>query len=117
MGCVPCRHAAADDRELAGRACPAGARGLRARGAAAGAARPDRFPRRDRAVVGMIAAEPWLHRPTAAFAEEWQADLNDFAAELLGKHHRCLRKRLKTVDLDRQEAFHSLRIQTKKMRY
>ena len=68
-------------------------------------------------VVGMIAAEPWLHRPTAAFAEEWQADLSDFAAELLGKHHRCLRKRLKTVDLDRQEAFHGLRIQTKKMRY
>jgi CHAD domain-containing protein len=68
-------------------------------------------------VVTLIAAESWLHHPKAEFAAEWEGNLRDFATALLAKHHRRLRKRLKTIDLDRQEAFHRLRIQAKKMRY
>jgi CHAD domain-containing protein len=68
-------------------------------------------------VASVIAAESWLHHPTSEFAAEWRGNLRDFATTLLAKRHRRLRKRLKSIDLDRQEAFHKLRIQTKKARY
>src|SRR5690348_16821698 len=68
-------------------------------------------------VASVIAGESWLHHPTPAFAGEWQGSLRDFAVQLLAKRHDRLRKRLKVIDLDHQEAFHKLRIQTKKMRY
>jgi CHAD domain-containing protein len=68
-------------------------------------------------VSSVIAAESWLHHPTSEFAAEWRGNLRDFATALLAKRHRRLRKRLKSIDLDRQEAFHKLRIQTKKARY
>jgi CHAD domain-containing protein len=68
-------------------------------------------------IAGVIVAESWLHRPTRELESGWNGNLRDFATELLAKRHRRLRKRLKTIDLDRQEAFHKLRIQTKKTRY
>lgn len=68
-------------------------------------------------IVSVIAAESWLHHPTTELEADWHGNLRDFATELLAKRHRRLRKRLKTIDLDRQEAFHKLRIQTKKTRY
>lgn len=70
----------------------------------------------DRVAV-VIAAESWLHQPKAEFSNEWHGNLKEFATALLAKQHHRLRKRLKTIDLDRQEAFHKLRIQAKKMRY
>jgi triphosphatase len=59
----------------------------------------------------------WLHYPRPEFTEQWQGNLKGFAEELLTKHHRRLRKRLKTVDLDQQPSFHQLRIDIKKVRY
>lgn len=68
-------------------------------------------------VATAIEAATWLHHPRPEFADEWSKDLKPFASKLLEKHHRRLRKRLKTVDLEHQAAFHLLRIQTKKIRY
>lgn len=68
-------------------------------------------------VASAIDAAAWLHHPRPEFAEEWRSNLKLFAAKLLTKHHRRLRKRLKAVDLEQQELLHELRIQAKKVRY
>lgn len=69
------------------------------------------------AVASAVADAGWLHQPSPELSDAWECDLKDFAGELLTKHHRRLRKRLKSVDLDDQESFHELRIQAKKIRY
>jgi CHAD domain-containing protein len=68
-------------------------------------------------IVDTVDAAGWLHRPRPEFAAEWNKDLKYFAGEVIAKHHSRLRKRLKKVDLDHQESFHDLRIETKKLRY
>jgi triphosphatase len=68
-------------------------------------------------VATAIAEAEWLQRPTGAFELDWQKDLPGFAADLLAKRHRGLRKRLKNVDIADQEDFHRLRIEAKKIRY
>jgi CHAD domain-containing protein len=68
-------------------------------------------------IVAAVDAAAWLHRPRSEFIDEWHKDLKVFAGELLTKHHRRLRKRLKKVDLGSQESFHELRIEAKKIRY
>jgi len=78
---------------------------------------PVNFHAEAQEVASAIAAANWLHHPSPEFAGEWRGNLKDFATKLLAKNHRRLRKRLKAVDLDRQESFHELRIQAKKMRY
>lgn len=78
---------------------------------------PINFPKEANEVAAAFDAATWLHYPRPEFAEEWQKRLELFAAELLAKRHRRLRKRLKKVDLDQQASFHELRIQAKKIRY
>ena len=62
-------------------------------------------------------AEDWLRRPAPQFARSWEVPLRDYAAALLAKRHRRLRKRLKHADLGDRAAFHQLRIRVKKLRY
>ncbi|HKT19919.1 MAG TPA: CHAD domain-containing protein [Stellaceae bacterium] len=78
---------------------------------------PVNFQAEGNEVASAIAAANWLHHAAPEFAAEWRGNLKDFATTLLAKNHRRLRKRLKVVDLARQESFHELRIQAKKMRY
>ncbi len=59
----------------------------------------------------------WLRRPAPEFAGRWDMALRDYAAQLLAKRHRRLRKRLKDADLTDRTAFHQLRIRVKKLRY
>jgi CHAD domain-containing protein len=59
----------------------------------------------------------WLRRPDPDHAEVWDTPLRDYAAKLLEKRHRQLRKRVKTVDLTDPATFHQLRIRVKKLRY
>ena len=62
-------------------------------------------------------AATWLRRPAPEFAGLWDMGLRDYAAVLLAKRHRRLRKRLKDADLTDRAAFHQLRIRVKKLRY
>lgn len=62
-------------------------------------------------------AEPWLRPPGAEWSALWQSPLRDFAADLLERRHRRLRRSLKGVDLAEHAAFHQLRIRVKKLRY
>ena len=68
-------------------------------------------------VASAIDSALWLHQPGPASRDEWSSDLKGFVSGLLAKHHRRLRKQLKTVDLEDQASFHALRIQAKKIRY
>jgi triphosphatase len=69
------------------------------------------------AIERAIEEAPWLRRPDPDHAEVWDMPLKDYAAKLLEKRHRQLRKRVKTVDLADPAAFHQLRIRVKKLRY
>ena len=62
-------------------------------------------------------AAPWLRHPAPEFSGLWGTALRDYAAALLAKRHRRLRKRLKDADLADRAAFHQLRIRVKKLRY
>ena len=69
------------------------------------------------AIERAIEEAPWLRRADPDHAEVWDMPLKDYAARLLEKRHRQLRKRVKTVDLTDPAAFHQLRIRVKKLRY
>ena len=69
------------------------------------------------AVEAAIVGSSWLRQPEVQSVEQWEMPLRDFAARLLAKRHRQLRKRLKTADLADQAGFHQLRIRVKKLRY
>jgi CHAD domain-containing protein len=68
-------------------------------------------------VVAAIEEAAWLQRPSGAFELDWNKDLKGFAANLLTKRHRKVRKHLKKVDITDQADFHRLRIEAKKIRY
>jgi CHAD domain-containing protein len=68
-------------------------------------------------IEAAIEEAPWLRRPNPDQAAVWDAKLRDYAAQLLGKRHRRLRRRIKLVDLADPAAFHQLRIRVKKLRY
>jgi triphosphatase len=59
----------------------------------------------------------WLRRPTPSLARCWETPLPDYAAALLSRRHRRLRKRVKRIELADQRAFHNLRVRVKKLRY
>jgi CHAD domain-containing protein len=59
----------------------------------------------------------WLRRPAQSLAQCWETPLPDYAAALLSRRHRQLRKRVKRVELADQRAFHRLRVRVKKLRY
>ena len=65
-------------------------------------------------VADAIDAAIWLHQPGPNFRDDWNSDLKGFVSALIAKHHRRLRKQLKSVDLEDQTSFHGLRIQAKK---
>ena len=69
------------------------------------------------AIEQAIEEAAWLRRPSPDQAEVWDMPLRDYAARVLDKRHRQLRKRVKTVDLTDPAAFHQLRIRVKKLRY
>jgi CHAD domain-containing protein len=69
------------------------------------------------AVQAAIDEAPWLSRPTPSLAPCWETPLPDYAAALLARRHRQLRKRVKRVDLADQRAFHNFRVRVKKLRY
>jgi triphosphatase len=60
---------------------------------------------------------PWLHRPKAGGTELWNGRIADYAAELLDKQWRRLRKDSRRLDLSDSPAFHRFRIDAKKHRY
>jgi triphosphatase len=62
-------------------------------------------------------AAHWLRRPTPEFSGPWQMALRDYAAQVLAKRHRRLRKRLKDADFADRAGFHQLRVRVKKLRY
>jgi triphosphatase len=68
-------------------------------------------------IEAAIEEAPWLRRPNPDQAAVWDTKLRDYAAQLLGKRHRRLRRRIKIVDLADPAAFHQLRIRVKKLRY
>jgi triphosphatase len=68
-------------------------------------------------IEAAIEEAPWLRRPNPDQAAVWDTKLHDYAAQLLGKRHRRLRRRIKLVDLADPAAFHQLRIRVKKLRY
>ena len=69
------------------------------------------------AIDGAMSDAPWLRLPPPSLARCWEAPLPDYAAALLSRRHRQLRKRVKRVELADQRAFHSLRVRVKKLRY
>ena len=69
------------------------------------------------AIDAAMKEAPWLHHPTPSLARCWEMPLPDYAAALLTRRHRQLRKRVKRVALTDQRAFHSLRVRVKKLRY
>jgi len=80
---------------------------------------PDDTLRSSLAVVeaAIVDAAHWLRHPAPEFSDLWGTALRDYAAALLAKRHRRLRKRLKDADLADRAAFHQLRIRVKKLRY
>lgn len=68
-------------------------------------------------IASTIEEAPWLHRPAAAAAELWETPLRDFAAALLSRRHRRLRKHVKHADILDRAVAHRLRIRVKKLRY
>jgi triphosphatase len=68
-------------------------------------------------IEAAIEEAPWLRRPNPDQAAVWDTKLRDYAAQLLAKRHRRLRRRIKIVDLADPAAFHQLRIRVKKLRY
>src|SRR5260370_25931933 len=77
----------------------------------------DSTRRRLVASEGAIDEAPWLRRPAPTLAPCWERPLPDYAAALLARRHRQLRKRVKRIELTDQAAFHSLRVRVKKLRY
>jgi triphosphatase len=59
----------------------------------------------------------WLRHATSSLARCWETPLPDYAAALLSRRHRQLRRRVKHIELADQRAFHSLRVRVKKLRY
>lgn len=98
-------------------------RAIREIAVAAAAARRDSVPPdgklgADAASAGaLIGAAAFLHRPGPEQKELWDKPLMDFATDLLRRHHKRLRKRLKDVDLTDQPTFHEVRIYAKHLRY
>jgi len=88
-----------------------------------GEARRQAMPPGDSLKTSLAAIEiaideaPWLRRPSPELAPSWVAPLGDYAASVLARRHRQLRKRVKRVDLADQDAFHRLRVRVKKLRY
>jgi CHAD domain-containing protein len=64
-----------------------------------------------------IAAAAWLHAPSPGEAEIWSERIDDYAAGLLDRQRRKLRRKSRTVDLSDAAAFHKFRIAAKKHRY
>jgi triphosphatase len=89
----------------------------------AGEARRQALPPGDSIKTSLAAIEaaideaPWLRRPSPSSAPCWETPLPDYAAALLARRHRQLRKRVRRVELTDQGAFHSLRVRVKKLRY
>ncbi len=89
----------------------------------AGEARRQALPPGDSIKTSLVAIEaaideaPWLRRPAPTLAPCWETPLPDYAAALLARRHRQLRKRVKRIELTDQAAFHSLRVRVKKLRY
>jgi len=69
------------------------------------------------AIATAIEEAGWLRRAGPDQAPIWDMPLRDYAAKLLSKRHRQMRKRVKTVDLADPATFHQLRIRVKKLRY
>ncbi|HEX6842108.1 MAG TPA: CHAD domain-containing protein [Stellaceae bacterium] len=69
------------------------------------------------AIDAAMKEAPWLRSPTPSLARCWEMPLPDYAAALLSRRHRQLRKHVKRVELADQQAFHSLRVRVKKLRY
>src|SRR5258708_2011053 len=69
------------------------------------------------AIEAAIDEAPWLRRPSPSLAPCWETPLPDYAAALLARRHRQLRKRVRRVELTDQGAFHRLRVRVKKLRY
>jgi CHAD domain-containing protein len=69
------------------------------------------------AIDAAMQEAPWLRSSTPPLARCWEMPLHDYAAALLSRRHRQLRKRVKRVELADQRAFHSLRVRVKKLRY
>ena len=59
----------------------------------------------------------WLHGPNARKSELWNERIENYAAELLDKQWRKLRKEARKLDLSDSPAFHKFRIAAKKHRY
>jgi CHAD domain-containing protein len=68
-------------------------------------------------IKAAIEEAAWLRRPGPDQAPVWDMPLGDYAASLLAKRHRRLRKQVKSVDIADPAAFHQLRIRVKKLRY
>ena len=88
-----------------------------------GEARRETLPSDDSIKSSLAAIEAaldeasWLRRPPASLAPDWETPLPDYAAGMLARRHRRLRKRVKHVELSDQDAFHRLRVRVKKVRY
>jgi triphosphatase len=89
----------------------------------AGEARRQALPPGDSIKTSLVAIEvaveeaAWLRRPAPSLTACWETPLPDYAATLLGRRHRQLKKRVKSVELTDQRAFHRLRVRVKKLRY
>ncbi|HKW55236.1 MAG TPA: CHAD domain-containing protein [Stellaceae bacterium] len=89
----------------------------------AGEARRAALPPGDSIKTSLAAIETamdeasWLRRPTSSLAGCWETPLPEYAAPLLSRRHRQLRKRVKRIELADQHAFHNLRVRVKKLRY
>lgn len=67
----------------------------------------------DRALEGAA----WLHAPNTGKSRLWNERIENYAAELLDKQWRKLRKESRKLDLSDSPAFHKFRIAAKKHRY
>jgi CHAD domain-containing protein len=59
----------------------------------------------------------WLHEPSPGEVEPWNERIADYAADLLDKQWRKLRKQSRRLDLSDPPSFHKFRIAAKKHRY
>lgn len=69
------------------------------------------------AVDRALGGASWLHAPNSGKSRLWNERIEDYAAELLDKQWRKLRKESRKLDLTDSPGFHKFRIAAKKHRY
>ena len=69
------------------------------------------------AIAAALDSALFLRRPSADREAIWALPINEFAAGLLKKRHRRLRRLLKHLETDDQAVLHKVRLKAKKLRY